>query len=283
MGAGGMLLLAVASLPPGEPPDTDFVRRQGEEAARQYFLTIDPSTTNVACAAPAEDISGAQFLCYGMKADGTVETAWATINDDGGIDITPGGGVAPTTTVAATTTVAPYEGTGNQLVQVSPITTPTIVRITHDGAGDFVVQPQQGGVSAGDAIVDVTGSWSGRHLVGVGGTVTAFAVTADGSWTVTVEPRSSALTFDAAAGVSGESPDVVAYEDSAEWPAMVAYDGTGPIVIRAVTVSGAVELVSETGPFSGQITVPAGPGFITVDAVGSWSLAPPGSAATSAP
>ena len=73
----------------------------------------------------------------------------------------------------------------------------------------------------------MTGAWSGRYLVGLGGTISSFAITADGDWTLTVEARSSALAFDAPSGVSGQSPDVIGYDDAAAWSATVSYDGTG--------------------------------------------------------
>ena len=50
---------------------------------------------------------------------------------------------------------------------------------------------------------------------------------------------------------------------------VVIYDGSGPIVVRAVTVSGTEDLVNQHGPFTGTIEVPAGPGFVTVDAAGA--------------
>ena len=122
------------------------------------------------------------------------------------------------------------------------------------------MQPQQGGVPAGPPAVSATGPWSGRYLVGLGGTISGFAVTADGTWTLRVQQRTSALTIDPATGVSGEGPDVVAYAEAAAWAATVDYDGPGPIVVRSVTVTGSQELVNEAGGFSGEVEVPAGPG-----------------------
>ena len=148
-------------------------------------------------------------------------------------------------------------------MQVNPVSGPAIVAVTHDGAGAFAVQPQQGGVPLGGPLVSVTGAWSGRYLVGLGGTITAFDVIADGDWTLTVQQRGTALVFDAVAGVAGENPDVVAYSDAAPWSPSLIYDGSGPIVVRAVTVTGAEDLVNQDGPFSGPIDVPAGPGFVT--------------------
>ena len=83
-----------------------------------------------------------------------------------------------------------------------------------------------------------TGAWSGRYLVGLGGTISGFAITADGDWTLTVEQRSSALFLDAAAGVSGRERRRRRLRRHRAWPATVSYDGTGPIVVRAATVSG---------------------------------------------
>ena len=202
--------------------------------------------------------------------------AQATINDYGTAEFAaalPGA----TTTAAPTTTsavISSAQGTGSQVVQVDPINGPTIVAVTHTGSGAFGVQPQQGGVPAGDPVASVTGAWSGRYLVGLGGTISSFAITADGDWTLTVEARSSALAVDAPSGVSGESPDVIGYDDAAAWSATVSYDGTGTIVVTAVTVSGAQQLVNQAGPYTADIEVPAGPGFVTVDAPGNWSLQP---------
>lgn len=279
--------VASATVPPDDGDTTDFLRRQGEELATEHFLSVDPSVTSVACAAPAEDAPGVQFLCYGINADGTVQTAWATLNDLGGIDITPAAGATPPapTTSAPNPTIGTYEGTGSQIVQVDPITGPTIVAVSHDGTGAFSVQPQQGGVPAGAPLfAEVTGAWSGRYLVGLGGTISAFAVTADGNWTLRVQQRSSAVAYDPAAGVSGDGPNVASYGEAAAGAVTVTYEGPGPIVIRAVNVSGPQDLVNEAGAFTGEITLPSGPGFVTVDAPGPWSIKPPASApATSTP
>jgi hypothetical protein len=278
--------IAAATLPPDDDGNTDFLRRQGDAAAMEFFVTVDPSVTSVACTAPADDVAGVQFLCYGINADGTVQTAWASLNDDGGIDVVPAAGAtAPTvaTTSAPRPTVATYEGTGSQTVQVDPITGPTIIAVRHDGTGTFSVQPQQGGVPAGAPLfAEVTGAWSGRYLVGLGGTISAFAVTADGDWTLRVQQRSSAIAFEPAAGVAGDRPEVVNYGEDVAGTVAVTYDGSGPIVIRAVTVSGPQDLVNEAGPFSGDVTLPAGPGFITVDASGAWSITPPAGATPTA-
>ena len=218
------------------------------------------------------------FYCFGVDSAGAPLVAQATINDYGTADFAAVGS-GPTATTAPTTTTSPVvgsaQGSGSQVVQVDPITGPTIVAVTHDGAGEFAVQPQQGGVPAGAPVVSATGPWSGRYLVGPRrDDLRLRRHRRRRPGRSRVQQRSSALTFDPATGVSGENPDVVAYDEAAPWAATVGYDGPGPIVVRSVTVSGSQELVNQAGPFSGDIEVPAGPGFVTVDAVGAWSLQP---------
>jgi hypothetical protein len=276
--------LAVATVPPGDGAGIAIVREQAEAAAAEFFTTAsEGGGTHIACETPPADSAGVTFYCYGVATGGATLVALATINDYGTAELsTVVPGAAATTTAPTTTSpiLSSAQGTGSQAVPVDPIAGPAIVTVTHDGTGAFEVQPQQGGVPVGPPMVSVTGEWTGRYLAGLGGTISAFAVTADGDWTLTVERRETALAFDAAAGASGENPDVVAYDDAAAWDVTVIYEGAGPIVVTAVTVSGSQELVNQTGPFTGDIEVPAGPGFVAVDAPGPWSLAPLASAPT---
>jgi hypothetical protein len=275
--------IAVATVPPDGGGGVDIVREQATDAATDYFATaVEGGASHVVCETPAEDAAGVVFYCYGVDGRGAAVVAQATINDHGTAEISAVG--SGTTATGPTTTASPVvasaQGTGSQAVQVAPISGPTIVAVTHDGSSAFAVQPQQGGVPAGAPFATVTGPWEGRYLVGLGGTISGFAVTADGDWTLTVVRRGSALPFDATSGADGENADVIAYSDDAAFGATVAYEGPGPIVVRAVTVSGTHELVNQAGSFSGEIEVPAGPGFLTVEAPGRWSLRPEAPART---
>ncbi len=279
--------LVAATLPPDDNSGVSIVRAQAETAAAEYFATaVEGGASHIACETPSADAAGVVFYCFGVNSGGGAVVAQATINDYGTAELAAVQSSATATTAGPTTTspvVGSAQGSGSQVVQVDPIAGPTIVAVTHDGEGAFAVQPQQGGVPAGPPFASVTGAWSGRYLVGLGGTISGFAITADGDWTLTVQQRSSALALDAASGVSGQNADVVAYDDTAPWSASVAYEGSGPIVVSAATVSGVQELVNQPGPFTGDVEVPAGPGFITIEAPGSWSLRPSAPASDSSP
>jgi hypothetical protein len=277
---------AVATLPPdGGGEGVAIVREQTEAAAAEYFAGVAGEVSHVTCELPAEDAPGVVFYCFAVDANGTPLVAQAAVNDYGTAELSAVAAATPATTAASTTTnpiLDAAQGTGSQVVQVSPITEPTIVAVTHDGAGEFAVQPQHGGVAVGPPLAAVTGAWSGRYLVGLGGTISSFAVTADGAWTITVLPRGMALPFDPAAGADGQNADVVAYADDAASSVTVVYEGTGQLVVRASTVSGASVLADQLGPFTGDIEVPAGPGFLSVEAAGAWSLRPQAAPPTSA-
>ena len=203
----------------GDGAGVAIVRLQAETAAAEFFATGgEGGASHVACETPSADTPGVVFYCYGVNGAGAPLVAQATINDYGTVEITALDSGSTATTTAPTTTspvLSAAQGSGSQVVQVNPVSGPAIVAVTHDGAGAFAVQPQQGGVPLGGPLVSVTGGWSGRYLVGLGGTITAFDVVADGDWTLTVQQRGTALVFDAVAGVAGENPDVVAYSDAA--------------------------------------------------------------------
>jgi hypothetical protein len=254
------------------PPDTSFLRAQAEAA----LLAAFPDSTGVACAVPPADQAGVQFLCYATAADGSVIARLATVNDDGGIQFSDSaGGVATTTTVPAQ---PPITGSGSDTVTVTAFSGPTIIAVTHDGTGEFAVQPQRGGVAVGPPIA-ATGAVSGRFLAGLEGRVETLAVTADGAWTIQVEPISTAIPLAADTPASGSGPDVVRFAATAATPATISFEGAGPFSVSAVTSAGSQALVAQTGPYDAEVTLPAGPGFLAVNGTGAWSIAL-GSAAT---
>ena len=281
---------STTTVPQSDDGATDFIHEQSEAAAATYFSTIDPGVTQVACGRPAVDTPGEQFLCYAYSAEGQFLVAQVTIDDYGVpifADFGGGGPVAPTAppTTAPSQTLASFQGTGSAVQTIDPITATTIIHVTHDGAGAFSVEPQQGGVPVGEPLFAGTGAWDGRYLVGLGGTISALAITADGNWTVAIQTIASARLLSASEpAVSMSIPDVVSFADSADLPVTIEYTGTGPIVVRAVTGAGAAVLVDEPAAFSGEVTLPAGPGFVTVEAFGSWSISfvPPAAASTTA-
>lgn len=264
----------VTGLPPTTTAiDTSFLRGEAES----QFLAANGGATQVACAVPPADEPGVLFNCYAVGADGAVIAAVATMNDDGGIEFTAiDAASAGSGSDAGTAAPAVASGTGSDVVAVSPATGPSIVSVTHDGAGDFSVQPQNAGAPIGEPFAVATGAVSGEYLVVFTSPVSDFAVTADGAWTVDVAAASSAPPFAADAPTTGDAPVVLATPDAGDLSASVDYQGSGRIVVSTFTAAGLQILVDETGPFVGDVTVPAGPGYLGIDAVGPWTIAPAG-------
>lgn len=268
---------AASTLPPTTiAVDTSFLRGQAET----QFLDANPDATQVACAAPAADEPGVLFNCYAVGADGALVAAVATMNDDGGIEFTPldveASSGATTTTVAPTTT----SGTGSEVIAVSPASGPSIVVVTHDGAGEFSIQPQNAGAPIGQPFAVGAGAIAGSYLVVFTSPVSDFAVTADGAWTVEVAGAATAPALAADAATAGDQPGVLAVSGPDEFPLAVDYQGSGRIVVTMFSASGLQTIVDETGPFTGEVTLPAGPGYVGVDAAGAWTLIPAAAAET---
>jgi hypothetical protein len=262
----------VTGLPPTtEAVDTSFLRGEAEA----QFLAANGGATQVACAVPPADEPGVLFNCYGVGGDGSLIAAVATMNDDGGIEFDPLD-AATADAGGATTTAAPAvtSGTGSAVVAVRPPTGPSIVTISHDGAGGFAVQPQNAGAPIGSPFAVATGAVSGDHLVVFTSPVTDFAVTADGAWTIEVAAASTAAPFPVDMTTTGEAPVVLALPDGGELPVSVEYQGSGPIVISTFTAAGLQVVLDEAGPFTGEAVLPSGPGYVGIDAIGPWTVRP---------
>lgn len=264
----------ITGLPPTTTAvDTSFLRGEAEA----QFLAANAGATQAACALPPADEPGVLFNCYGVAADGSLIAVVATMNDDGGIEFAPLDAAA-TDGAASTTTAAPTvtSGSGSDVVAVTPPTGPSIVTVTHEGAGDFAIQPQNAGAPIGDPFAVATGAVTGDYLVVFTSPVSDFAVTADGAWTIEVAAASTAPPFATDTASSGDSPVVLAVPETGELPIAVDYEGSGRVVISVFTASGRQVVVDETGPYTGEATLPAGPGYVGVDAAGAWTVTPAG-------
>ena len=243
-------------------PDTSFLRAQAEGALAEAY----PGVTAVACAVPPADEAGARFACYGVDESGAVLHRQATVNDDGGIEFSTPEAPAPTTTVPSS-----FDGTGSGLIEVPAITGPTLVAVTHAGSGPLTIQPQRGAATVGPPLTTPPGIPAGRYVVGFDGTISAFAVTTDGDWTVAIEPPSNALPL-ADAPLSSDRPDVVTYPDTAVFDAVLEVTAAGPYTVTAYTAAGRALLAEDAGPGTAALTLPAGPGLVAIDGA-AWTLA----------
>jgi len=146
-----------------------------------------------------------------------------------------------------------------------------LVTLTHDGRSSFIVSAVEGDQT--ELLTSAIGAYKGQRPLVVQGPV-AFQVTADGSWTVRVQPMSSG----GSPAFSGTGDAVSAYftppPSSAAWN--VSHDGKSAFFVYAHCVGGSIVVEDRTGPFQDtpQITFSRGPCFWEVRADGAWTLRP---------
>ena len=115
---------------------------------------------------------------------------------------------APTSTPPPTPSPTPelafepiaLSGTGDAIQQFTiPVDAPAIATIAHQGESDFVVITLADDGSENDLLVNTIGDYAGTVLFDAEGEQSvAFEVTADGAWTIDIQPVTDAQAWDPA-------------------------------------------------------------------------------------
>lgn len=153
---------------------------------------------------------------------------------------------------------------------VSPPSSISVVTLTHNGSANFIVWSHQDGSE--DLMVNVIGSYSGKRPL-FGESPVLFDVDADGAWTITLAPISTATT----AEFSGSGDDVSGLfspPSTGGWN--VSHTGTSNFVVWLHCAGGSDLVANEIGAVGGSTVVDfeEGPCLWEVEADGSWSVTP---------
>jgi hypothetical protein len=145
-----------------------------------------------------------------------------------------------------------------------------VVTITHDGRSTFIVRAVQGQQT--ETIASAIGAYKGERPLVVQQGIT-FDVTADGAWTLRVQP----LGTGAMPAFAGSGDMVSRYftpPPPGAWE--LSYEGQSNFFVYAHCVGGSVVVRDKAGPFKEEATLqfPRGPCFWEVRADGAWSLTP---------
>lgn len=145
----------------------------------------------------------------------------------------------------------------------------SVVTLSHTGRSSFIVNALQDGGS--EVVASAIGAYQGQRPLVVTGAL-AFEVTADGDWTVKVQPMSSG----GSPSFSGKGDLVSAFftpPRAGDWS--LSHDGTA-FQAAAHCVGGSVMMAEHVEPFTEttRLTFPSGPCFWEVHADGTWSLKP---------
>lgn len=165
-------------------------------------------------------------------------------------------------------------GSGDNLIVLPAGVDAAIVTATHSGSSNFVLSVlDQNNQSTGDLLVNEIGAYSGSTVYGFNsfGTPTTLQIMADGAWTVTVSPLSSAAVLDGSASGVGDAVFVYAGPVS---KLSITHSGSSNFVVYEETASSFNFglLVNEIGSYSGVVPLSKGPSIVTVEADGNWTL-----------
>ena len=145
-----------------------------------------------------------------------------------------------------------------------------VVTLTHDGRSSFIVTAVQGDQS--ELVTSAIGTYRGQRPLVVEGPV-SFQVTADGTWSLKVQPMSNGGT----PTFSGSGDSVSAYfNPPAPTTWSVSRDGQSSFQVTAHCLGGSVVVESTSGVVQDtpRVEFPRGPCFWEVRGDGAWSLQP---------
>lgn len=162
-------------------------------------------------------------------------------------------------------------GAGDNILNLPAGVSAAVVTAVHDGGSNFALSVlDASNQPTGDLLVNTIGAYSGSTVYGFNafGDGTTVQITADGNWTITVSPLSSAPVL---AG-SGSGDSVFLYDGGAGSLALTHSGSRNFVVIQET--GDAFDfglLVNEIGAYSGTVPLSAGPAVITIGADGTWT------------
>ena len=227
----------------------------GDTGAGQAPATAPASTRATETAAPAPATTAA-----------TTETAQATKTE------APAPAVNPFDERYGAFESVTTSGKGDSVIEVPAGVQAGLVTATHKGSANFAIWTLDENNEPTDLLVNTIGSYSGTTdfgLTGLGDAPAFIQITADGSWTVTLSPISSASSLGNAA--EGEGDSVFTYDGPAG-AAAITHTGSANFVVYQIDGGFPGLLVNEIGAYDGKVPFKKGPAVIVIRADGKWTV-----------
>jgi hypothetical protein len=146
-----------------------------------------------------------------------------------------------------------------------------VVSLTHDGHSSFIVSATQQDAQP-ETLTSAIGPYTGQRPLVVEGPI-VFHVTADGNWTLKVQPLPNGATPNFQGTGDAVSGNFMPPAPGA-WNVQHTGDGSFSVEVHCLGGNQQVEDGSGSIQDTPQITFPQGPCFWEVRAEGDWSLAP---------
>lgn len=168
-----------------------------------------------------------------------------------------------------------YSGSGDTILQIELPAGPDsigIATMTHSGRANFAVWSLDANLEQTDLLVNEIGSYTGTvpFNLTLGERITAFEISADGPWTVTLRDAVGLREVAEASATTGKGDDVMLYFGETT-VAEVTHAGDGNFAVWSYGDFSDL-LINEIGAYSGQVRWPAGAALIQVSANGAWTI-----------
>lgn len=154
-----------------------------------------------------------------------------------------------------------------------------IAVITHKGKSNFIIHSIDASGATVDHLVNVIGNYSGTVLFDAGADAhsVAFQINADGAWTITIKPVTSANAWNPATTLKGTGDNVyrLTPPSSGLVTLDLTYKGKENFIVHSISADGVEHLANEIGNFSGQVLLPDRSVLLEIDAdSGTWTVTP---------
>jgi hypothetical protein len=243
------LILGVVAIIVGIIVSVASVAGVASNISQSIEKSIETAAPAPAAEAPAEEVAPAEEAPAAPSGAEWADTTYGTF--------------APVT----------QTGTGDSVIPLPPGATAGIVTASHDGSSNFSVQTLDAANQPTlDLLVNTIGAYAGSQAFGMqttfgepGATV---KVSADGNWTITIAPISSALEL----APTGAGDAVFLYSGGAA-NLTLSHDGDSNFAVSQFNddAFNLGLLVNEIGAYQGTVPLSAGPSVITIDANGNWT------------
>lgn len=150
-----------------------------------------------------------------------------------------------------------------------------IAAFTHSGSGNFAVVSYDADGDRIDLLVNEVGAYEGRRPINllIGEEVAFMEISANGSWTIELQPIFYATQF-VGSSVSGTGADVVVDPDppSGASRLTITHDGESNVAIWVYSADDRDLLVNEIGDYSGTVLSIPGAILYDIEADGEWTM-----------
>jgi hypothetical protein len=175
-----------------------------------------------------------------------------------------------------------FSGTGDDVIDVLPISESVLIAVTHDGDSYFSVKSKTADDDYLDLVVSHIGPYSGTRLQELGSSYSGkkvlglLDVSAEGNWTIEIKPLSKATSWNGKKTLTGTGDAVIKVPagTKAGNKLVMTHAGENYFSVKTYTSKGKYDSLKVTtvGTYSGKKTFGSKAKFIVVSGTDEWTL-----------